>query len=49
MDTDEHGYQAIARASEFVRKVHPGPGQKSVCIRVHPWLMIPSPVFKGGA
>ena len=45
MDTDGHGYQTFARNNEITQQASLTQIQKSVCIRVHPWLMISSSVF----
>ena len=39
MDTDGHGYQAFAQNNEFTWQVSLTQSQKSVSIRVHPWLI----------
>jgi len=40
MNTDGHGYQALAQSCQFTREVSEKRGSKSVFIRVHPWFMI---------
>ncbi len=40
MDTDGHGYQAVARNRRLTQEVNENRSPKSVFIRVHPWLMI---------
>jgi hypothetical protein len=38
MDTDGHGYDAIAKTRRFTWQVKDKPVSKSVFIRAHPWL-----------
>ena len=42
IDTDGHGYQAVAQKPRLTQKVSQTRSLKSVFIRVHPWLMTSS-------
>jgi hypothetical protein len=42
MDTDGHGYQALAGGAHLTKKVSEACDQKSVFIGVHPWFMTSS-------